>query len=115
MPEEREPGFTYRACGPYTKNNKRIQKFKGTGACFQHDRTCGAFKNLTERKASDKTLVIKHLMLLKIQNIMNIKGVLLQRLINLSIKRLQVQQLKMKLFLIKNYLKNYTNQLLLKK
>ena len=23
--------FTYRVCGPFTKNKERIQKFKGTG------------------------------------------------------------------------------------
>ena len=58
MPEGhlRESEFTYRVCGPYTKNNERIQKFKETRACFQHDRTCGDFKNLTKTKASDKTL-----------------------------------------------------------
>ena len=45
----RQPGFTYSACGPFTKNKDRIQKFKETGdsghiyqneldkACFQHD------------------------------------------------------------------------------
>ena len=27
----RQPGFTYSACGPFTKNKKRIQKFKETG------------------------------------------------------------------------------------
>ena len=46
-------GFTYSACGPFTKNKKRIQKFKETGnsryiyqneldkACFQHDMAYG--------------------------------------------------------------------------
>ena len=45
----KQPRFTYSACGPFTKNKKRIQKFKETGdsryiykneldkACFQHD------------------------------------------------------------------------------
>ena len=45
----RQPGFTYSAFGPFTKNKERIQKFKQTGnsryiykneldkACFQHD------------------------------------------------------------------------------
>ena len=30
MPEMRlkQPGFTYSACGPFTKNKERIQKFK---------------------------------------------------------------------------------------
>ena len=32
MPEIhlRQPGFTYSACGPFTKNKERIQKFKPT-------------------------------------------------------------------------------------
>ena len=32
MPEMRlrEPGFTYSACGPFTKNKERIQRFKET-------------------------------------------------------------------------------------
>ena len=53
IPEKhlRQPGFTYSACGPFTKNKKRIQKFMQTGdtkyiyrneldkTCFQHDMT----------------------------------------------------------------------------
>ena len=33
MPEMdlRQAGFTYSACGPFTKNKERIQKFKQTG------------------------------------------------------------------------------------
>ena len=27
----RQPAFTYSACGPFTKNKERIQKFKETG------------------------------------------------------------------------------------
>ena len=27
----RQPGFTYRVCGQFTKNKERIQKFKETG------------------------------------------------------------------------------------
>ena len=68
MPEMhlRQPGFTYSACGPFTKNKERIQKFKETGdtsyiykneldkACFQHDMACGDFKDLARRTASDK-------------------------------------------------------------
>ena len=70
MPERhlRQPGFTYSACGPFTKNKERIQKFKETGdsryiyqneldkACFQHDMAYGDFKDLTRRTASDKIL-----------------------------------------------------------
>ena len=59
----KQPGFTYSACGPFTKNKKRIQKFKDTGyiykdkldkACF--DMAYGDFKDLTRRIASDKGL-----------------------------------------------------------
>ena len=64
----RQPGYTYRACGPFTKNKERIQKFKETGdsryinqneldeACFQHDMPYGDFKDLTRRTAPDKIL-----------------------------------------------------------
>ena len=64
----RQPGFTYSACGPFTKNKERIQKFKQTGdsryiyrneldkACFQYDMTYGDFKDLTKRTAADKVL-----------------------------------------------------------
>ena len=33
MPEMhlKQPGFTYSACGLFTKNNERFQKFKETG------------------------------------------------------------------------------------
>ena len=63
----KQPKFTYSACGPFTKNKERIQKFKETGdtsyiykneldkACFQHDMAYGDFKDL-ERTASDKVL-----------------------------------------------------------
>ena len=27
----RQPGFTYSACGPFTKHKERIPKFNGTG------------------------------------------------------------------------------------
>ena len=70
MPEMhlRQLGFTYSACGPFTKNKERIQKFKETGdtsyiykneldkACFQYDMAYGDFKNLAKRTAADKVL-----------------------------------------------------------
>ena len=70
MPEMhlKQPGFTYSACGPFTKNKERIQKFKETGdasyiykneldkACFQHDMEYGDFKDLKRRTFSDKVL-----------------------------------------------------------
>ena len=64
----KQPGFTYSACSPFTKNKERIQKFKETGdtgynnrneldkACFQHDIIYGDFKDLKRRTASDKIL-----------------------------------------------------------
>ena len=64
----RQPGFTYSACEPFTKNKERIQKFKETGdsryiyqskldkACFWHDKTYRDFKDLTRRTASDKVM-----------------------------------------------------------
>ena len=64
----RQPGFTYSACEPFTKNKERIQTFKETGdsryiyqneldkGCFQHDVAYGDFKDLPRRKAYDKIL-----------------------------------------------------------
>ena len=64
----RQPQFVYSACGPFTKNKERIQKFKETGdtnyiykneldkACFQHDMANRDFKDLTKRIAADKVL-----------------------------------------------------------
>ena len=70
MPEKRlkQPGFTYNACGPFTKNKERIKKFKETRdtsyiykneldkSCFQNDMAYGDFKDLARRAASDKVL-----------------------------------------------------------
>ena len=70
MPEMhlRQPGFTYSACGRFTRNKERIQKFKQTGdlryiyrneldkACFQHDMVHGDFKDLTKITAADNIL-----------------------------------------------------------
>ena len=64
MPEMhlRQPGFTYSACGPFTKSKKRIQKLKKTGdsryiyknelnkAYFQHDMAYGDFKDLKKEQ-----------------------------------------------------------------
>ena len=70
MPEMhlKQPGFTYSACGLFTKNNERIEKFMQTGntnfiyknkldkACFQHDMAYGKSKDLVKRTQSDKVL-----------------------------------------------------------
>ena len=70
MPEMhlKQSGFNYSACGPFTKNKEKIQKFKETGdtsyiykkeldnACLQHDIAYGDFKDLKRRRFSDKVL-----------------------------------------------------------
>ena len=64
----KQPGFTYSACGPFTKNKGRIEKFMQTGntnfiykhqldkVCFQHDMAYGKSKDLAKRTRSDKVL-----------------------------------------------------------
>ena len=63
MPEMqlKQPGFTYCACGPFTKNKKRIEKLMQSGntdfiykneldkACFQYDMAYGRSKDLVKR------------------------------------------------------------------
>ena len=70
MPEMhlKQREVTYSACGPFTKNKERIQKFKETEntnyiykneldkACFQHNMAYGDFENLARRAAFDKIL-----------------------------------------------------------
>ena len=64
----KEPGFTYPACGPFTRNKQRIRKFMQTGntnyiykndldkACFQHDMVYDKYKELERRAQPDKVL-----------------------------------------------------------
>ena len=64
----RQPGLTYSARGPFTKNKEKIKKFMQTGntdfiyknelnkACFQHDMVYGKAKDLVRRTQSDKVL-----------------------------------------------------------
>ena len=70
MPEMHlgQTGFTYSACGPFTKKKKKKKKrieWKILNkqeihfldkACFQHDIAYGHLKDLTWRTASDKIL-----------------------------------------------------------
>ena len=70
MPEMhlQQPGFTYSAYGPFTKNKERIEKFIRTGntafiynndldkACFQHDIAYGKSKDLSKGTQLDKVL-----------------------------------------------------------
>ena len=62
----KQPGFTYSACAPFTKNKERIKKFREVGdsqyidqnelikACFQFGIAYGDFQDLPRRIASDK-------------------------------------------------------------
>ena len=109
MPEIhlRQPEYIYSACRPFTKNKEKIQKFRETGdsryiyqseldkACFQHDMADGYFIYLEEQFLI-KYCMIKHLILVKIQHMMDIKEILLQWSINFLIKylvRLQINKL----------------------
>ena len=68
----KQPGFTYSACGSFTKNKEKRRKIKKQKqkigdsrniyrneldkACFQDDMTYGYFKDLAKRAASDEVL-----------------------------------------------------------
>ena len=70
MPEFhlKQPGFTYSACGKFTKHRERIKKFRETGnlkhldrneldkACFSHDAASSDSKDLAKRNIQDKIL-----------------------------------------------------------
>ena len=70
MPELdlKQPGFTYSACGPFTKHLERIQKFRETvnlkhlyrnelnEACFAHDAVYSDNNDLAKKTISDKIL-----------------------------------------------------------
>ena len=59
----RQPGFTHSACGPFTENKEKIQRFTETGkkryiyrkeldrVCFQHYMVYGNFKDLLRKTA----------------------------------------------------------------
>ena len=73
MPELhlRQPGFTYIACGPFTKHHERIKKLKETDklnciykneldkACFAHDAAYSDSEDLPKRTISEKILKSK--------------------------------------------------------
>ena len=57
----KQPSFTYSACGPFTKNKERIERFMQTGntdliyrneldkGCLQHDMAYGKTNDLVKR------------------------------------------------------------------
>ena len=93
----RQPGFTYIACGPFTK---------------KHDMAYGDFKDLTRRTASDKVLHDKGLILQKILTDAYQKVLALMVYKFFHKKYHMVVVLKMKISQTKNQLKKYSNQLL---
>ena len=116
MPEMplRQPGLKHSACGPFTKNKERIQKFKETGdsryiyqneldkTCFQHDIAYGDFEDLTRRTAADKILRDKAFNIAKNPKYDGYQRGFASIVYKFLIKNLQVEQLKMKIFLVKN-------------
>ena len=109
-----QPGFTYSACEPFTKNKGRIQKFKETGdsryiyqnklnkACFQHDMAYGDFQDLTGRTASDKILCDKAFNVAKTVKYDGYHGGLASMVYKFFDRKTPGGQLKMKTFLINN-------------
>ena len=64
----KQPDFTYSACGPFTKNKERNEKFMQAEntdyiykndldkSYFQHDMAYSKFKDLAKRTQSDKVV-----------------------------------------------------------
>ena len=110
----RQHGYTYSACGSFTKAKERIQKFKEAGdsrciyqneldkACFQHDMAYGDFKDLTRRTASDKIFRDKAFNIAKNPKYVGINAELLQWFIIFFIKNLLVVVSKIRIFQTKN-------------
>ena len=110
----REPGLTYSACGPFTKNNERIRKIKETGdpryiyqneldkACFQNDMAYGDFKDLNRKAVADNILRDKTFNIAKNPKYDGYHRGLALMVYKFFNKKLLVEQLKMKLDLIRN-------------
>ena len=83
----RQPGLTYSACGSFTKKKERVEKFERTGDsryiyqnqldnAYNKTQLTGISRISPEGHFSIKHYLIKHLILLKIQNMMHIKEIL---------------------------------------
>ena len=104
----RETGFAYTACGPFTKNKERAQKFKETRNSWYiyqsklekdldlDHMTYGNFKDLTKQLLI-KYCFIRHLIFLKFQNMMEINANLLHWSIDVLTKRIRAEQLKVRI------------------
>ena len=128
MPEMhlKQPRFTYSACGPFTKNKERIQKFKELvdtnyiykneldKACFRHDIAYGDFRDLIRRTASDKVLRDKSFDIAKNPKYDEYQRGLASMVYKILIKSPQAAVLmRMQILsVLWTQLKNYTNHLL---
>ena len=83
-----QPGFIQSACGPFTKNKEKIQKFKEIQdifiktnqikPAFNIIQVMGILTIYQEHQLLKNYYVIKHLILLKIKDMININMELLQ-------------------------------------
>ena len=120
----KQPGFTYSACGPFTKNKERVQKFREAGdsrciyrneldkACFHYDMAYGDFKDLAKRIAPDKVLRDKVFNVAKNPKYDVYQRGLASMVYKFFDKNSSGSGVNNKLNKINHSLKNYTNQLL---
>ena len=52
----KRPGFTYSACGPFTKHRERLQKFRKTGN----------LKHLYRNESDKACIMMQHILIVKI-------------------------------------------------
>ena len=81
----KQPESTYSTCGPFNKNEERIERFMQTGnadyiykndldkACSQHDMAYSKYKDSTKRTQSDRILRDKAFKIASNANMMDIK------------------------------------------
>ena len=88
----RQPIFTYSACGPFTKNKERMQKYIETVDLRYINITWSTkmLKIYLEEQYVMEYYPIKYLILLKIKNVIDINMELLQWFIHFLLKCLQV-------------------------
>ena len=120
----KQPEFTYSSCSPFTKNKVTIKEFKETGnstyiyqdelgkACVQLDTAYGEFKDLNRRTAADKVLNDKAFNIAKNPKYDGYQRGITSMVYKCFHKKVQMEQLKMKIVLINNQQKNHTNHLL---
>ena len=118
----RQPVFTYSAYGAFIKKKEELKnlnkqdiqdrfiKTNWIKLTFNMILLTKTLKIYLEEQFPIKYYVIKHLILLRIQNMMDVEEVLHRWIISSLIKQLQVVLLKVKLCQTNNTQKYYTNQ-----